>query len=301
MPLHVYYDTRLAPVTFDFATFLVNAEAHSQLVGTTSIYLYIIAPKFRMMSTRDVEYDDAEKTWRVHHILGQLPRVLPSVKRTILQRDSFNQISYPNYPVDYPPLQGSKNKFPYFASQVIKNYRSGLNVQPFRASEHAKFLARSVTRGHSYTTISLRTSKFQTTRNSNLDAWYQVYSRLTQAGKTVWVIPDFEDMLNDRKALQYDWKLAEFSAYDLDLRLALYEDAEDNLAVNNGVCSLLNFSLAPHKVFKIETQGIQATEAASILQLWGAEPGQTPEIFQDNQRWIWQEDTFDNIMSQIEL
>lgn len=299
MPLHVYYDTRLAPVTFDFATFLVHANAHCHLIGATSIYLNLVAPKFRLMSTRDRGYEDSEKRWRLHHILGQLPRVLPSVMRTTVQHDTISQISFPSFPPDYPPKSGEQAKLSYLAHYVVKYYQSGLDVQPFRSSTHAKQLVQSAVQSTSYMTISLRTSQFQEARNSNLDEWYKVYRYLTERGKSVFVIPDFEDTMSSRLAMQYDWNVAEFAMHDIDLRLALYEGAEENFAVNNGTSSLLFFSQCPFKLFKLVTPGIKATVPESIQETWLTKPGETPEIFKENQKWIWEDDTFENIIQHV--
>ena len=301
MPLHVYYDTRMAPVTFDFATFLVTAEAYRQSIEISSSYLYIVAPDFRFMSERDRTTEVAEKRWRVIHILAQLPKLIPAVRRVTWQTDLYSQILYPNFPAVYPPPPGQAVTFPYVASHVMKAFKNGLDVQPFQATEHAKFLARSFTRGHDYVTITLRTSRFQPERNSNISEWYKVYKELSAKGYNVWVLPDFEDTFANKEAYALDWPIAHFAVGDLDLRLALYEDALDNLAVNNGICAILNFSKAPQKIFKVVTSGIKTTDPDWVKKTWVAEEGETPEIFQQNQKWIWKDDTASIVLSSLDF
>ncbi|NKB45696.1 MAG: hypothetical protein GKS03_15600 [Alphaproteobacteria bacterium] len=299
MPLNVYYDTRLAPVTFDFANFLINAEAARQFTSFTSIYLNVIAPDFRRMSQRDHEYESSEKRWRVQHILGQIPKLLPTVIRTNIQYDPPSQVVAPNYPPGYPDI-GKKYLNFYSPRLMLGLYEQGAKVQLFQSSAHAKNLVRTYTRGHSYVTISLRTSQFQTARNSNLDAWYRFSKVLEENGKRVLVLPDFEDCFNERAAWKYDWNVVDFAAHDLDLRLALYEDADDNFIVNNGVVTVLFYSKCPFKMFNVNFSDIQTTSNKFINLNWMVDPDETPKIFQDNQKWIWLNDDFDNLMAHID-
>lgn len=300
MPLHTYYDTRLAPVTFDYAVFLVGAEAYRQQIGVSSLYLYVVAPEFRHATPREHATELSEKRWRVKHILGQLPDLMPTVQRVTLQQDTFNQISFPNYPPAYPPRPGETIPIPYYPRVIVKQFRAGCDVQPYTSSEYAKYLVRSATRGHEYFTITLRTNKFQTERNSNLQSWYEVYRELKSHGYKVWVLPDFEDTYGAREAYKYDWPIATFALDDLELRLALYEDAKNNLAVNNGICVLLTFSKAPHTLFKMLTEGIRTTSVEYFKDNWMLDVGEQPPFFQPNQKWVWEDDTVENILAAIE-
>lgn len=300
MPLHTYYDTSLAPVTFDFAVFLVGAESYRQSFGLSSIHLYISASSFRKASARDQETDESEKRWRVKHILGQLPNILPTVQRVTFQNDAINQIVFPVFPPKFPPRTGELFKFPYQPKNIVKQFGLGCNVQPFESSEYAKLLIYSATQGREYITITLRTSKIQPARNSDLNSWYEVYKVLKSRGYQVWILPDFEDSFADREAYNYDWPIAHFAMDDLNLRLALYEGAKDNLGVNNGICVLLTFSKAPHKLFKMVTQGIETTSEGYFTTNWMIEVGENPPFFQPNQQWIWKEDLAENILSALD-
>ena len=300
MPLPVYYDTRLAPVTFDFANFLINAEATRQLTPYTSIHLHIVAPEFRMASNRDHQTEASEKRWRVNHIVGQIPKLLPTVQKIELLYEVPKQILVPNYPPGYPnELEKHSGNF-YSPLVMLGLFDQGAKVQCFQSSEHAKRLVRTYTRGHPYVTISLRSSQFQVTRNSNLDAWYKFSKALEERGKKVLVIPDFDDCFNTRAAWKYDWTVADFAAHDLDLRLALYEDADDNFTVNNGVVTTLFYSKCPFKMFKVNMPGIQTTAESFISHHWQVKAGGSPKIFKDNQKWVWLDDSLENLMAHID-
>lgn len=301
MALNAYYDTRRAPITFDFAYFLINAECYRQAGRLPAINLHIICPAFRSLSPRDKEYEDSEKAWRVHHIIGQIPKLLPTVRETKFQYNELQQIVFPHYPAAYPFATGNDPLLPYSPTVFRAMHEKGCQIQPFEASTHAKKLVRNYTRGHSYITISLRTTEFQTERNSNIEAWYKFSLAMRDSGVRVLVIPDFEDAFNNRVAWKYDWDVVDFAAHDLDLRLALYEDALDNFTVNNGVSAVLFFSKCPFKTFKMTVPGIYTTTAEYLKVNWNVDPGETPNFFQDDQKWVWQDDTVENLMEYARL
>ena len=299
MPLHVYYDTRLAPTTFDFTVFLVGSDAYRQSIGVTSSYIYIVAPEFRMTSKRDKTTEKDEKRWRVNHILAPLPSLIPSTLRVTVQMDVFNQISYPVYPPSYPPLSGQPASIPYTPDILLKFYDAGFDIQPLRACEHGKLLVRNITLGHNYYTITLRTTRFQSERNSTLDHWYRVYKELTSLGLKVWVIPDIEDVFGDKRAFRYDWQIADFAIYDLRLRMALYEDAEDNLFVSNGIGAILTFSKCPFKMFKVCNESFSSTDTEYFERYWQIKPGESPRFFGNHQTWNWVDDEPESILKTV--
>jgi len=306
--LHAYYDTRLAPVTFDYLSFLACADARRQSLNLPYIHLHIVAPAFRKKSPRDVAFDDAQKRWRVNHMLMRIPALVPTIMRLTLHNDVPDAIGLPTYPEIYPirtkdELANEEVRMmtPYLLAYVTQYYKHGLNVQPFRATDYARAMIGNIVGDEPYYTISLRTSHFQLPRNSRLDEWYKVYKAITAKGHKVYVIPDFEDMTSDRLAAQYDWTLADFATYEHDLRLALCERAIDNLSVSNGPAVLLGLSKAPVKMFKMLVDKINTTSMDFIKSSTGVEVGGSPQFFQPNQKWIWLDDTAENILGTLSI
>ena len=301
MALQAYYDTRFAPITFDYANFLVCAEAYRQSIKLPRINLHIVASSFRDISVRDVKFMSDEKLWRVNHILMRIPNLIPSISQITLYKTPPETISYPTFPSTYPPRtpEESLTVTPYLMDRVSKFHNLGCNVQPFTASNHAKKLIKDFTGDKPYFTISLRTSHFQVARNSRLEEWYKVYSALKESKFNVFVIPDFEDVLTNNEARKYDWKLAEFAAFELDLRLALYENAIDNLCVSNGTSTVAYYSSSPVKMFKILVDGINSTSEKALMYSAGVAKGTSPSFYKENQKWIWKDDTFENIMETL--
>ena len=53
MKLNVYYDTKFAPTTADFGSYLVLANAVRQSMGAESMGVTIVADQFRKWSERE--------------------------------------------------------------------------------------------------------------------------------------------------------------------------------------------------------------------------------------------------------
>jgi len=83
MKLNVYYDTKFAPTTADFASYLVLANAVRQSMGAESMGVTIIADQFREYSPREKKTPKREMRFRLSHILSKLPFLIPEVVNLI--------------------------------------------------------------------------------------------------------------------------------------------------------------------------------------------------------------------------
>jgi hypothetical protein len=180
-------------------------------------------------------------------------------------------------------------------------YGLGCKVQPFQPSAYAAEQIKRRIGEDPYYTISLRTSHFQKARNSNLSEWYKAYEILIKKGHKVIVIPDFEDAMAERVSWEFNWELAEYATFELDLRMALYENAIDNLCVNNGVAAILYYSSAPLKMFKMLVDGISTTTEKHLKTHTNLSKGESPIFCNQRQKWVWELDTVSNILNQINI
>lgn len=302
MNLNVYYDLKFAPVTFDFAVFLVVSNAVRQEIGAESMSVEIICNQFRNWSEREKSSSTDIKRWRVSNILSKLPFLIPETKSLKVNEKSLDSITFPSFPGGYPPPNGVSKEYrmPYLAKNLKYFYNKPFNLRPFKASEGAKSFINNLFDQNTIT-ISLRTSTFQLTRNSNLPEWYKVYLRLKETKYRPIVIPDFEDFMGDKLFRKFDWEIFEPAIFDLDLRMALYERSFDNLAINNGSTSLLNFSNCSYKEFKFVTSGIPTTEADNHKLNFDISYGENLKFCNpQNQLIIWDDDNSDTIFSHLE-
>lgn len=299
--LNAYYDTRFAPVTFDFATFLVVAEAYRQKGNFYGLAVNIITSDFRNMTHRETAYSRGVKEWRSRHILLGAATLLPSVLSVEFSRLNPTTIQFPSFPATYPPRtkEEAKRCIPYLYKDLMPFRGSSLELRPFRAREQAVAYVKSLFKIEEKPlfTITLRTSNQQVERNSDLRRWDLLRRELESAGARVLVIPDFEDLSSDQAALDFDWETAKEVCFDMDLRLGLYSLARMNYCVLNGVVVPLLHSPYPVAVFKPVVPTVHQTTEAWLKNIFGVSAGENFWWFGEGQSLNWISDTDNDFLS----
>ena len=302
MNLNTYYDLKYGPCTFDFATYLVLANAVRQSIKHESMSVTIVCDRFRKKTYRDHKLLETHKDWRVKHILSRLPFLIPQVSNLDMVKKPLEEIKFPAFPGGYPPHpQDTTWTMPIGIIDLEPFYNNKeINLRPFRSSEGAKDLINTVFNDN-VITITLRTSKFEPLRNSNLSEWYKVYLELKKMKFRPIVIPDFDDYMGDQDFAKYDWEIYAPAVMDIDLRLALYEKSADNLCINNGTSTLLMFSDCRYHMFKILTEEVSATSASHLKRTIGIDIGEPLAFSTTDQQWIWENDDADKILKFVNI
>ena len=301
MKLNVYYDTKFAPTTNDFGSYLVLANAVRQSMGAESMGVTIVADQFREYSPREKKTPKREMRFRLSHILSKLPFLIPEVVSTDITTAPSIDIQLPAFPRGYPGHPDDLKQIPYQHKNLHSFYgKEGINLRPFKASEQAKFFIDNLF-GDDVIIIHLRTSNFKTERNSNLDEWYKVSQELKRLKFRPIIIPDFDDCMRDRIFTKYDWEVFEPAAYEIDLRLALGEKAINNLTVNHGATIAVNHSDCAYIQFKYATESIKATSTAQHKLNFQMDYGDSFKWAAPNQRLIWEADDADTILKNLAL
>ena len=301
MKLNVYYDTKFAPTTADFGSYLVLANAVRQSMGAESMGVTIVADQFREWSEREKTTPKREMKFRVYHILSKLPFLIPEVENLDITWAPLTNIQLPAFPGGYPGHPQDLRQIPYQHEDLHSFYgQEGINLRPFRSSEQAKFFIDNLF-GDDVITIHLRTSHFQTERNSNLDEWYKVSQELKRLKFRPIIIPDFDDCMKSRIFTKYDWEVFEPAAYEIDLRLALGEKAINNLTVNHGATIAVTHSDCAYIQFKYATESIKATSTAQHKLNFQMDYGDSFKWAAPNQRLIWEADDANIILKELNL
>jgi len=135
-----------------------------------------------------------------------------------------------------------------------------------------------------------------------LDEWYKVYQELKKKKFRPIVIPCFDDYMGDKTFANYDWEIFDPAVIDVDLRLALYEKAFDNLCINNGPSTLITQSDCRYKYFKFVTEGVKNTSAEHHKLLFGINPGENHAFaMESGQDLFWETDNADVILKALNL
>jgi hypothetical protein len=292
--LHVYYDTRLAPITFDFGSYLVIANAYRQKLGLELMSIHLIRSAFRNKTLREQEYSAETKEWRFNHILMPLTSILPSINRVEWTKNGLISIGMPSFPTTYPPRNKEELKYsiPYLSNELLKYKDKNIELRPYAAKNIAINLVTSLIEklDKKIITISLRTSSQQKERNSDLDAWFKVYIWLINQGYEVYVIPDFEDVMESKNYAKYEWKILMPVVFDLNLRMAIYSISDLNLGVLNGVLVPLFHSKYPYLIFKPNIETIHQTTKKWLAEIFGISENENFWWSGQNQHLSWLKD-----------
>ena len=291
MGKRAFYDLRVAPYSFDFAVFLMAAQA-------AECDEIVIVPGKRMVMGPDGQITEfqkctpGEQEYRLNNlILGLCPKAIVCDNIGFAQ-SLWHEGCFPDgYTVDKP-----------VAAHTISAVLKSLKIQPFmpKAEKTAEVEADGWT-NEKLVAITIRYSNIKSGRNSSVDEWVKAADWMRTVGLDPVFIPDTDQP--DMKFIGadgYEHKSCPKAALDVQYRLALYEKAYLNVGVNNGPMALNMFSRRPMLYFRPITHGYhESTEA-----FWRANGvpirSQLP-WFSILQRIIWDgTDDFENIKVNVE-
>ena len=242
------YDLAICPITYNFVEFLIDAEYEARK-GNKDGFIVVFVPPEEMSdpSLRWAEYDavidSTSKQWRFQNILIPLTFLSAHCKgfRLLENRAAVKPLiqSHDVYPHLYDGVNLRTIDMVDFMRKISSpDMFDGLSAHPqglkyIESWQQARGLIGKIV------TITIRSHGFDTVRNSNIDAWAEFARYLVSRGYNPVVIPDTDT------AFQFDPRFDEAMffrecAWNIGLRMALYESAYLNLFVANG-CAVLAF------------------------------------------------------------
>lgn len=272
-PLTAIYDLASAPPTFDFLSFLSQADAYRIEKDLTCIDVVFAPGPIHGFRDDDLPPDAIEREAMLHRVCVAATRLLPTVRCvTVLRQGERPDISGPVFPEGWKP----DVPLSVYGAQYLKGGHRCLTATAAAKREIKKRFGL-----RAYVTITLRNAEYWPERNSDEKAWQAAAWELARRGyEVVWVYDTA-----DARADGY--------AFDLDLRLALYEGAAANLGVMNGPMALCFLSEAKYLVWK----PIAGAYGESMYTRFGITPG---DQYGDNGMIFWEEDTADNLLRGID-
>lgn len=272
------YDLASSPPTYDFLSFL--AEAEKARVDGNFTYLDVVFQPGPMGGFRDDNLPPAVEAREamLHRICASACRLLPSVRNVEVLK-SRRAVAGDVFPKEW------REDFPvsHYGTRYFKD-----SARPLTATPSAKNLVARRFQSP-YATITLRQSSYWTTRNSSLPAWISAALFLVERGILPVFVPDYEG--EDIEGFEN----CREASIDIDVRLALYEGAVLNLGVSNGPMALCYLSQAPYMVFKLVDGNTPAT-SKEFLEAHGISEGGS---FGENGTLVWKDDTEEVLLSEI--
>jgi hypothetical protein len=279
--LKAVYDLGVSPPTYDFLSFLVEAER------------FRIEKKFDLMDVvfqsgpmhgfrHDELPPDAETRkgmlWR---ICAGMARLLSSVRNieVLGERKTIDGYVFPEGWAENQPKS-------HYGTTYLKGGKPILNSSEFARRQIAKRFSRP------YATISLREAEYWPARNSNRREWVRVADWLKANGIHPVIVPDTDGTGLSAYGDYTDFQAASF---DVDLRSALYEGAVINLGVSNGPMAMCAFLDCRYIIFNVIVDSVPSS-TREFLTAHGFNDG---DGYGGNGKSVWKPDLAENIIAEL--
>lgn len=305
--LYAFYDLETCPITFNFVEFLIDAEYESRKAGKDG-FVVVFVPHSgkhdpaRVWAEYDAVFDATSREWRFQNILMPLTSLSVYCKGVYLLATRDEAVVLAKRHSVYPPLYDGVNLRQMDMAAFNRKLThpgvfEGLKAHPQGLRYVENWCgARGVDRP--LVTITIRENGFDPVRNSDIEAWIHFGHHLAATGYQPVVIPDTDvSLLEDRR---FDG-LLQFPecAWNLGLRMALYERAFLNMYVANGPSALATYNpRCSYVCMAGPPQGIVNTPEAYKLMNRGE--GTDSAWVEIHQRTSVRRDTFENLVAEFE-
>lgn len=263
---HVCYDMACGPLTFDFFTWLVEAEM--KRVRAKAPYPL----KVHFFKGKDGKSGVEPSRLRLFEKL-----VRPAM-------DLFGAVQ--------STVPGGGTQIVYGLCNIVAMAKQGESTPKYRLSEKALATIAGKCK-EPFVTITLREASTSLHRNSNVDAWLRFAEDLRAQGKRV-------IFLRDTEKAHEPLLLAETypeASIDLALRAALYSRAEHNFFVSNGPVGLAYYGDRPWTMFVALYEGDRYKPGTpqGFEESMGIKVGEQLPWSGPQQRIVYAEDSYENL------
>jgi hypothetical protein len=300
--LYGVYDLDVNAITFNFSEFLIDVEYEARLRDKSGFVIVIVPPSQDpdlIWKEYDAVIDSESKLWRFHNIILPLTFLAPKCNGTFILPRRSDAIAFSKSHDVYPYLYDGINLRAIDIGEFYRKLdRQGL-FEGLRASSQGLNYVRTwlVEREilAPVVTITIRSSAFDLPRNSNIDAWSRFARFLISAGYHPVIIPDTDDAFRDPPEFE---GLCHFKecAWNIGLRMALYETAYLNFFVPNGCFALAMFNpRCSYICVNLLPTGSIVTTEESYNKI-GHAIGTNYKFANDRQRLNFQPDDYSNIL-----
>lgn len=303
--LYCVYDLEVNAITFNLVQFLVEADLEARKAKKQGFVLLLVPPTYDSLlgwKAYDAIHDRLSKEWRIHNILLPLTSLSPTCRGMHLLATRAEVAEFIWGREVYPRLYDGKNLRGMDAGELHRRMaREGLGEglrAPAQAIRYMEKWKTAAGVSKPIVTITLRTQEFDPARNSNLDEWEKFARYLLEVGFFPVVVPDTDATYQCRGRFPNAAVLTE-CAWNLGLRIALYEIAQVNFFVPNGCGALAMYSRKIRYVFmNMLPKGSIVTTPESYSS-WGQEIGKNAPFAVSGQIMCYKPDTCENMIHEF--
>lgn len=241
--LVAFYDLALGPVSFDVIPFLVQARMAMEEAACKNLHIVIVPDPNGvdgMFRDKLHLYDAPEKHWRLWNLVIPACQLIGASVTLATDWDQAKKLTTHSvvWPMDWDH-QSPKNRH-HLQKEIIEWARLRHPFPKLQASAQARRKVRQMVErsGKPLVTITLRNT-YEPGRNSDPALWQVVYEELKYRYHVVRLYDTSEALARG----------VGFGELNLDLRMALYQEAVQNLHPHGGPVVLCWFSSAPFLMF----------------------------------------------------
>ena len=243
------YDLTVAPVTFDFISYLAAAELSRRRKGLAHIDVIFVAGHHdglrKELPEYDAEVDSTARNWRVRNMLVPALALLPSVRSHAVcgSREQAKQLVAGAQSQIYPPDYRVELPCQPVKSTLLKMAREGDRIWPMlragaAARRYVKSFVDKVAGERLPLVISLRDYGFGRNRNSRTADWIAFADRCDKTRFAPIFVPETEIAMTTGSADLGGHPVCLPACWNVELRMALYEAAWLNMGIMNGPLEL---------------------------------------------------------------
>lgn len=311
--LTAFFDMRKLPVNSDFFYFMTSATMAAQAAGCESFRVIVVPGAFGGFRD-DQKYAASDLHWRYRSLILGATKVFPAcagllTARSLDEARALEKLAaggpgYPGgYAVDHPEAAYLAGLF----LPIAEAAKAGKTIPATRASDGARAFVRErlakLAEGREVLTISLRECPYKTVVNSDPEAWADVVRQigperfkivLVRDTHQVWGAP-FGNALDD---------LPQFpeAALDVDVRMALYEQAYLNLWTANGASFGIGAFNPAIRFLQFKNIGAHQAHRPEYFREWfllDPDRGEQPPWFTREQRMTWRDEVPAEMMAEF--
>lgn len=309
--LLAFYDLKVSPITFDFLWFLAAADLTRRRVGARSVHVVVVPGTSDGVRIERDDYEDVispdARRLRLFNLTIPATALLPSISGLTLagtraEAALLRRAATHVYPVGY------ETALPSFMhpSECLNAARTdGAEIAVLRAPRAAldaldQWLAPRLGERR-LIVITLRHYAYMPARNSSIAEWTSFARSLDPKQFFVVFVPDTNQTLGLPTEFEGITVFGE-AAWNLVLRMALYERAFINLGINNGPMGLCWLNARTRYItLRMRTESVPQTTLAYTSSL-GFEPYRSLPFATPFQKLLWDEpDTAEVIRREFDL
>lgn len=303
--LYSVFDLKIAPITYNITEFLIDSELEADRTGKEGFVVVFVPNEDAAYGYEeyDAVIDSHNKLWRFQNIILPLMTIAPKCKGVFMLPNRSSVFSFVKDHKVYPYLYDGVNLRYLDESRLYENLDRPGVTQGFKAPKQGcKYIQNWIKEKDikvPIVSITLRQFGFDKARNSKISEWSQASKYILESGFFPVIIPDTDQAFENNELFKDSYVFKE-CAWNIGLRMALYEASFLNFFVPNGPGQLATFMPNCSYIMMNALPEGSVITTESLIKHRGMEVGENYRWATPDQRQIFKQDTYENIIFEFE-